>query len=244
MARPSLREKIVEAGVRSVHERGFSGAGIREITSDAGVPQGCFTNHFRSKEAFGIAVLERYHERTQAIMDQTLRDLSRSPAERIRSYFAAISCWLEAANWRYGCLVGNMSLEVAEQSDVLRNYLAEVCGSLTTSFAEAVRAGQDIGEIRNDLDADDIAAFLLTSWQGAMMRMKVDRSPKPLEQLKRVLFATVLSIPPKPARLKRTRRPQTTSASVGLNNAERPDSAPSPATAAETPRTPAARRRL
>jgi TetR/AcrR family transcriptional repressor of nem operon len=203
MARPSLREKIVESGVRSVHERGFSGAGIREITRDAGVPQGCFTNHFRSKEAFGIAVLDRYHERTQAIMDETLRDLGRSPLERIRSYFAAISCWLEAANWHYGCLVGNMSLEVAEHSDVLRNHLAEVCGSLTRSFADAVRAGQEIGEIASDLDAEDIASFLLASWQGAMMRMKVDRSPEPLERFKRVLFATVLSPPSKSARLKR-----------------------------------------
>src|SRR3954454_22186582 len=52
MARPSLREKIIESGVRTLHERGFAGAGVREITADAGVPQGCFTNHFRSKEAF------------------------------------------------------------------------------------------------------------------------------------------------------------------------------------------------
>jgi TetR/AcrR family transcriptional repressor of nem operon len=189
--------------VRTLHERGFAGAGIREITSDAGVPQGCFTNHFRSKKAFGIAVLERYHERTQAIMDETLRDAGRSPVERIRAYFAAISQRLEAADWRYGCLVGNMSLEVTEQSDMLRADLVEICGALTQSFTECVRAGQAIGEIRSDLDADDVATFLLASWQGAMMRMKVDRSPKPLEQFKRVLFATVLSAPSKPARFKR-----------------------------------------
>jgi len=206
MPRPSLREKIVDSGVRTLHERGFAGAGIREITRDASVPQGCFTNHFRSKEGFGIAVLERYHERTQAIMDQTLRDSSRSPVARIRAYFAAISQWLEAADWRYGCLVGNMSLEVAEQSDLLRAYLVEVCASLTRSFTECVRAGQAIGEIRSDLDAEDIATFLLASWQGAMMRMKVDRSPKPLEQFKRVLFATVLSPAAKPPRLKRARK--------------------------------------
>jgi TetR/AcrR family transcriptional repressor of nem operon len=206
MARPSLREKIVNSGVRTLHLRGFARAGIREITSDAGVPQGCFTNHFRSKEAFGIAVLERYHQRTQAIMDETLGDLSRSPVERIRAYFAAISQWLEAADWRYGCLVGNMSLEVAENSEMLRLYLIELSGSLTRSFAGSVRAGQESGEIRNDLDAEDIATFLLASWQGAMMRMKVDRSPKPLEQFKRVLFATVLSPPSKPTRRMRARK--------------------------------------
>jgi TetR/AcrR family transcriptional repressor of nem operon len=78
-------------------------------------------------------------------------------------------------------------------SDVLRDCLVEVCGSLTQSFADVVRAGQAQGEIRSDLDADDIATFLLSSWQGAMMRMKVERSRKPLDQFKRVLFAAVVS---------------------------------------------------
>lgn len=193
MARPSLREKIIESGVQTLHERGYAGAGVREITADAGVPQGCFTNHFRSKEAFAVTVLDRYQERTRVIMDATLRDESRPAVERLRAYFDAIAEWLEAAGWRYGCLVGNMSLEVAEQSELLRMHLIEVCGALTSSFAEVLRAGQKAGEIRSDLDAADVAVFILASWQGAMMRMKVDRSPRPIEQFRRVLFATVLT---------------------------------------------------
>ncbi len=193
MARPSLREKIIESGVQTLHERGYAGAGIREITADAGVPQGCFTNHFRSKESFAVTVLDRYQERTQAIIDATVRDESRPAIERLSSYFDAIAEWLEAVGWRYGCLIGNMSLEVAEQSELLRTHLIEVCSALTSSFAEAVRAGQKAGEIRSDLDAADMAVFILASWQGAMMRMKVDRSPRPIEQFRRVLFATVLT---------------------------------------------------
>lgn len=193
MARPSLREKIIESGVRTLHERGFAGAGVREITADAGVPQGCFTNHFRSKEAFAAVILDRYHERTQAIMDRTLRDESRPAVERLDAYFDAIAEWLQAAGWRYGCLVGNLSLEVPEHSELLRTHLVEVCRALTDSFAEVVRTGQTSGEIRGDLDADDVATFLLAAWEGAMMRMKVDRSPRPIEQFKRVLFASVLA---------------------------------------------------
>jgi TetR/AcrR family transcriptional repressor of nem operon len=192
MPRPSLKEKIIAAGVSTLHERGFAAAGIREITADAGVPQGCFTNHFKSKEAFAVTVLDRYHEHTQAIMDRTLRDDSRAPARRLRAYFDAIGEWLEAAGWRYGCLVGNMSLEMPEHSEILREHLVDVCRSLTQSFASTVRAAQAAGQIRPDLDADDVATFLLASWEGAMMRMKVDRSPKPIEQFKRVLFATMI----------------------------------------------------
>lgn len=199
MARPSLREKILESGVRTLHERGFGGAGIREITSDAGVPQGCFTNHFRSKEGFAVLAIQRYHAHTQAIMDRTLRDPARSPLDRISAYFDAITEWLQSVNWRYGCLVGNMSLEVTEQSDALRDCLVEVCASLTQSFADVVRTGQAEGDIRDDLDADDVATFLLSSWQGAMMRMKVDRSRNSIDQFKRVLFATLGSKPRKAA---------------------------------------------
>ena len=193
MPKPSLREKIVESGVKTVHERGFAGAGVRDITAEAGVPQGCFTNHFRSKEAFGVAVVDLYHERTQAIMRATLGDVSRPPLARLRAYFDAITEWLAAAGWRYGCLVGNLSLEMPEHSELLRLHLVEVCRSLTASFAETVRAGQASGDIRPDLDPDDVASFLLASWEGAMMRMKVDRSPVPIEQFKRVLFALLAS---------------------------------------------------
>lgn len=195
MARPSLREKIIESGVQTLHERGFFGAGVREITADAGVPQGCFTNHFRSKEAFATVILDRYHERTQAIMDRTLRDESRPAIDRLRAYFDEITQWLEAAGWRYGCLVGNLSLEMPERSELLRTHLIEVCRELTGSFADTVRIGQAQGEIRGDLNAEDVATFLLASWEGAMMRMKVDRSPQPIEQFKRVLFASVLAPP-------------------------------------------------
>jgi TetR/AcrR family transcriptional repressor of nem operon len=193
MARPSLKEKIIASGVRTLHERGFAAAGIREITADAGVPQGCFTNHFRSKEAFAAVILDRYHDQTQAIMDSTLRDRSRKPKERLQAYFDAISKWLEDAGWRYGCLVGNLSLELPEHSDLLRRHLVEICRSLTHSFAETVRAAQTAGEVGSDLDADDVATFVLASWEGAMMRMKVDRSPEPLHQFKRVLFSTLFT---------------------------------------------------
>ena len=58
MPKPSNREKILTEGMRVVHEHGFAGASVRDIVQAAGVPQGSFTNHFASKEAFGLEVIE------------------------------------------------------------------------------------------------------------------------------------------------------------------------------------------
>ena len=198
MARPSLREKIVESGLTTLHRQGFTASGVRDITAAAGVPHGSFTNHFRSKEAFGIAVLDLYYQRTEAIFELTLRDATRPPAERLRAYFDAITDFLAEVGWRHGCMISNMSLETAEHSEPLRERLGEIFRGLTRGFAEAVRAAQVAGAVRDDLDAADLADVLLSAWNGAMLRMKVERSPAPLDRFKRVFLSTLLAVSPGP----------------------------------------------
>ena len=56
-----------------------------------------------------------------------------------------------------------------------------------TMLAEA----QAAREIASDFDADELADFLLASWQGAMLRMKVERSAAALERFKTIAFQTV-----------------------------------------------------
>jgi TetR/AcrR family transcriptional repressor of nem operon len=197
MARPSHREKIIESGVDTAYRRGFATTGLREFAAAADVPQGSFTNHFRSKEAFGIVVLDRYFEQLQDVVERTLRDEARPPLDRLRAYFEAITGRLESVGWRHGCLIGNMSLEAADHSEAFRARLVEVFAAWLEPFREAVGDGQARGDVRADLDAGEISEFLLAGWHGAMMRMKVERSPAPLERFKRIAFATVLAPPDK-----------------------------------------------
>lgn len=197
MPRPSHRDTIINAGVDTLYRRGFGGTGVREIAAAAAVPQGSFTNHFRSKEAFGRAVLDRYFD--EVIVDfivRTLRNDALSPLERLSTYFEAITNLLNDAGWRYGCLIGNMSLEQAEHSEATRKQLGEMFRAWTEPFTEAVRAAQGQGQVRSDLDAHDVADFLLNSWHGAILRMKVDRDRRPLDVFRTITFTTVLRPPP------------------------------------------------
>jgi TetR/AcrR family transcriptional regulator, transcriptional repressor for nem operon len=56
MPRPSNKEKLLTDGLQLVHQRGFGATSVRDTTQAAGVPQGSFTNHFASKEAFGLEI--------------------------------------------------------------------------------------------------------------------------------------------------------------------------------------------
>ena len=192
MPKRSHRDNLLDAGRKVMFERGYRGAGVRDIVSEAGAPQGSFTNHFRSKEAFASEVLERYFDYLREIVQTTLGDRSLSPRGRIRRYFDVITGKLKAEKWALGCLIGNLSLEVSTESKPLRTHLANIFAEWREPFAACIAEAQAAGEIADDSPARDLADFLLAGWHGAMLRMKVDRSSKPLEQFKAIALGTVL----------------------------------------------------
>jgi TetR/AcrR family transcriptional repressor of nem operon len=91
MPKPSHREKILTEGLRVVQARGFGGASVRDIVEAAGVPQGSFTNHFASKEAFCLEILDLYFKDVRAMIQRTLRNDSLPPLKRLRAFVDAQS---------------------------------------------------------------------------------------------------------------------------------------------------------
>ena len=72
-----------------MHERGYTGASVRDIVEAAGVPQGSFTNHFISKEAFCLEVLDLYFRDVRAMIQRTLRNDSLPPPKRLHAFVDA-----------------------------------------------------------------------------------------------------------------------------------------------------------
>jgi TetR/AcrR family transcriptional regulator, transcriptional repressor for nem operon len=91
MSKPSLRENILNAGLKVMFRSGYTGATVRDICETAGVPLGSFTNHFRSKEAFAEEVLDRYFAHLKGLVKQALDDNSLTPRERLKRYLDIIS---------------------------------------------------------------------------------------------------------------------------------------------------------
>ena len=191
MPKHSLRDSILNAGLKVMFKAGYNGASVRDIVAEAGAPQGSFTNHFPSKEVFAQEVLDRYFDYVKGLVAEALNDTSLSPRQRLRRYLDIITGKLEGDQWSRGCLVGDLSLEASGQSDLLRERLAAIFQEWRAPFADCIAAAQAAGEIASNFDPVDLAEFLITSWQGAILRMKVERSPAALERFKSIVFQTV-----------------------------------------------------
>jgi TetR/AcrR family transcriptional regulator, transcriptional repressor for nem operon len=196
MFKPSHRDAIVAAGLKVMFRSGFNGSSVRDIVAEAGVPQGSFTNHFRSKEGFAEAVLNHYFAYVQGLVRAALEDASLTPRLRLRRYLDIITSKLAAEHWTRGCLIGDLSLEASGQSEPLRTRLATIYEEWRAPFAACIAEAQASGELATTFDPTELAEFLLASWQGAMLRMKVERGPAPLERFKAIAFDTVFKEAP------------------------------------------------
>jgi TetR/AcrR family transcriptional repressor of nem operon len=142
MSRPALRDKILDAAVQALHERGYNGCGVQDITDAAGVPKGSFYNHFESKETLGAEVLDRYWQNRGCVALRVLSDETLSPIHRLRRYFTALAQGRASSNYRCGCLIGNMSAELSDQSRLVRDRLSSVLAGWTRALETCIREAQ------------------------------------------------------------------------------------------------------
>ena len=192
MSKEKTTATLLEAGKRIFLEKGYNHAGIEAILQEAGVPRGSFYYYFKSKEDFGLRVLDQFAATYNLELERALGDTALSPLERIRRLFEAKCERLESQQCRNGCLVGNLSQEMADQSDVFRTRLEEIFEGWVVRFADCLQEAQSAGEISPHLDVRELAGFWLNSWQGAVLRAKTERNTKPLRTFMNIMFGYVL----------------------------------------------------
>jgi TetR/AcrR family transcriptional repressor of nem operon len=192
VAKSTNREKLLETGLRVMHQHGFTSASVRDIVEAAGVPQGSFTNHFLSKEAFCLEVLDLYHAGALKTIDETLRNESISPLKRLDGYIDAHARFLKIAGAENGCLYGNVSAELNEHSENVRARLAEIFSDIGKALTECLKAAVKAGELPPKFKCNEVAEFILSSMQGAMLLGRSHRNLASLRHFKDILFSKVL----------------------------------------------------
>lgn len=192
MARASLKEKILQEGLRVVHEKGFCASSVRDIVQAAGVPQGSFTNHFASKEAFGLEILNLYFENSQQLIHDTLLKDSKKPIKRLRAYLDAHKKMLDTGFLEKGCLYGNFTAEASENSEMIRQRLVEIYDWLRECIEYCLKAAIAAQELPESFPTKEVASFIISSLQGAMLVGKADRNTSTMQAFINVLFSNVL----------------------------------------------------
>ena len=190
---PAVRARLLDAGGSLVHRHGFNGCGVQDIAEAAEVPKGSFYNYFDSKSAFASELLERYWQSIWERHGPLLRDPRTAPLGRLRRFFHGLSRDHRENAFVLGCLIGNLSLELAASDEHARGTVLDVLQRWQAALAACLEEARTAGELGPQADTAERAALLVESYEGAVLRSKVERSGKALERFEKVVLPSLLS---------------------------------------------------
>ncbi|MEO0895494.1 MAG: TetR/AcrR family transcriptional regulator [Bacteroidota bacterium] len=181
------KQDIIEKGSILVRQRGYHNTGINDILKEVGIPRGSFYNFFESKEQFGEEILTYYGESQREWIKTRFAEKDGSALEKILHFYTKVSSSNEGEDYRFGCLVNNLSTEVGGLVDPL----AEVSNRQFEGWLEEISSimakGQKDGSIRSDIPATELADFVHTSFHGSQSRMKMQRSGVSIERFLKMI---------------------------------------------------------
>ena len=192
MAKQSTRDLLIDVGLERMHAAGYASTGVKEILELAGVPKGSFYHYFPSKEAFAREVLLRYFTGESKRVEKILGANKIAPLKRLRKYFDELISVYGASGRVTGCMAGSLTLEMADHSDVLQSVLRESFSRWQSGIEAILRAAVDCGDLAKGAKTNELAAFVLNSYEGALLRSKAERSQAPLDNFLHITFGVLL----------------------------------------------------
>jgi TetR/AcrR family transcriptional regulator, transcriptional repressor for nem operon len=164
MSRPTgnrdTRRAILDIGERLMMTRGYNGFSYSDIAEELGVKPAAIHYHFRTKSALGVAVLQRYGRR----FDRWCADQRGcSPGQKLLGYFE-VGRGVVAA--RRVCALGMVNTQFSAMPVEVQEVAKDVQQRIVGFYAEALREGQELGEVGYIGAAEDKAVEIACTLVG------------------------------------------------------------------------------
>ncbi len=193
MKRTHNKEDIVQVGLELVLSRGFNATGVEAILKQANIPKGSFYNFFSSKEEFALAIIDKFVADRVELFSPIFSDHSLPPLERVKKSFETLIETFEGSECSKGCLIGNLSQEMADQFENVRQRLEKSLQEWTKGVSWLLLQAQREHAIPADMNVEMLAENLIASFQGALLRSKVKKSSEPLNNFIHLYFDVFLA---------------------------------------------------
>jgi TetR/AcrR family transcriptional repressor of nem operon len=192
------RDKILTAARSLIELRGYSALGVAEICKAAGVPKGSFYYFFESKEALALAVIDEHWAAERRDWDRILRG-DAEPLQRLRQLFEATQAGQRAGQQSCGtvsgCLFGNLTLELSNQTEAIRERLQQIFDAQVELVEQVVAEALEHRAVAIT-DTHEAARSVVAQLEGQVLFAKLYNNPRHLDALWRNCLALLAASAP------------------------------------------------
>lgn len=186
------KNEIIKKSLGEMHLNGFNGTSVKDITDAAGIPKGSFYNYFKDKEQYAVDAINYYYNVMSKDKRKILLDKKLEPLDRIKGFFQKNIEQLKESEFTCGCFVGNLSEEMGDVSPIISKVACDFHNSIIESIYNNLKEAENKGELNAPGDLKILAGFIVSSWQGSLVRMKTTKSIVALDEFNLILTSRLL----------------------------------------------------
>jgi TetR/AcrR family transcriptional regulator, transcriptional repressor for nem operon len=192
MSELSTRDRLIFTALQLFAEKGYGSTSVADVRQSADVHSGSLYHFFPGKQDLLLAVLEAYRTGIGPMLLQPAWEGVDDPIEKIFALLARYRKSLTTTDCQYGCPIGSLALELHEPDPPVRELLA---GNFE-AWVKAIKDCLDAARTRlpASLNRRELAEFILTTMEGAVMQARTYRDIKRYDNSVRQLRAYVDSL--------------------------------------------------
>jgi len=186
------KNEIIRDSINVMHLKGYNSTSVNDIAVAAGIPKGSFYNYFKNKEHYAVDAIEYYKNIMTEDWRAFLSKQEFTPLEGVVGFFEnAIDMFLNN-EYKLGCFVGNLAQEMGDISEAISSAVATFYCDIVGLVLEELSKAKESGELTTEVDLSTLASYLISSWQGALLRSKGARDRQVLEDFLTVINSVIL----------------------------------------------------
>jgi TetR/AcrR family transcriptional regulator, transcriptional repressor for nem operon len=215
---PRAKEKLLDASLSLIRERGFAATTVDELCERAGVTKGAFFHHFESKDALGVAAVEHWSRTTGLLFHSAPYHQTPDALGRIRAYLALRKSLIRGELAQFTCVAGTLVQETYASHPRIRAACAESIFGHAQTLVEDFAAAMKERDVAAAVTPKSLAVHTQCVLQGAFILAKTLADPRiaveSVEHLERyieLLFSPAPKRRPPRAKTRPLRKSQTPS---------------------------------
>ena len=174
------RNRIVMAAMELFWAKGFQSTSIADILSRTQVHSGSLYHFFPGKQQLLLAVLEAYRDGIDEWLLNPAWAGVDDPKERIFALLNGYRTQLVGTDFFYGCPIGSLALELHEPDPEVRELLAVNFSNWVAAIPGCLDAMGN--RLPATTDRAQLAEFILTVMEGAIMQSRTHRDIGPFDR--------------------------------------------------------------
>lgn len=186
------KNEIIRASINLMYLKGYNGTSVKDITDAAGIPKGSFYNYFKDKEQYAIDALVFYQSDMGSEKMLLLTDKNLKPLDRIKEFFIYGIKNARENELKYGCFMGNLTQEMGDISEAISKTSAKLNNQIVQKIYKNLLEAYENKELKKDIDLNMLASFIISAWQGTLLRMKMDADETVLDNFYTMLTEDLL----------------------------------------------------